>query len=162
MAKALEFYRKEAEGGISRSLNQLGCFYENGYGGLDEDFDKAAEYYLQAAEKGNKSSQYHLGMYYSNVKHEDAEALKWFEKAAQKDHVNALVIAGNMYKNGRGTKIDYKKAFDYYTRAIELEDNNSYAQVALAHMYQQGFYVKRNLKGDGARDDARQALKEMK
>ena len=145
------------------------------------------------------------------MKHDDANALKWFEKAAKQNHVIALRIAGNMYKTGSGTGTDYKKACEYYTKAIEL-GGDSWAQAALGNMYERGLYVKKNIKkafelykasaeqgnvrgqcnlgymyangagvrknlkaarewfekaannesnGDGARDDARKALKQL-
>ena len=146
------------------------------------------------------------------MKHDDANALKWFEKAAKQNHVIALRIAGNMYKTGSGTGTDYKKACEYYTKAIEL-GGDSWAQAALGNMYERGLYVKKNIKkafelykasaeqgnvrgqcnlgymyangygvkknlkvarewlekaannesnGDGARDDAKKALKQLK
>ncbi|MBQ7576730.1 MAG: sel1 repeat family protein [Synergistaceae bacterium] len=99
---------------------------------------------MQAAEKGHMNAQFHLAEYYAH-KNNHSEALKWFDKAAQQNHVRALRIAGNMYKRGIGTEINSQKAFEYYIKADEL-GKDSWAQTAIGHMYQTGQYVKKDLK----------------
>lgn len=44
-------------------------------------------------------------------------ALKWYEQAAQKNHVDALYSSGYMYYHGEGTHVNHEKAIDFLKRA---------------------------------------------
>lgn len=63
------------------------------------DFEKTKK----RAEAKIAAAQYHLGIMYSNgtgVPEDDAEALKWFRKAAEQGHRNASVLLGGLYSIG--------------------------------------------------------------
>ena len=59
------------------------------------------------AENGQKDLQYAVGFYYENGIHtltDYAQAAQWYEKAAEKDHVDALLHLGFLYAQGKGVK----------------------------------------------------------
>ena len=48
------------------------------------------------------------------------EAKKWFEKAAQLDHVASMVALGHIHTY----ELEYKKAINWYSKASSLGDEN--------------------------------------
>jgi TPR repeat protein len=55
------------------------------------------------------------------------EAIKWFIKyeegtRGKPEHADALVLLGDMYRDGDGCEIDFVKAFGYYIRASDMGD----------------------------------------
>ncbi len=70
--------------------------------------------------QANVEVQYNLGlMYYKGqgVPQDDAEALKWFRKAAAQDLAAAQNSLGVMYVNGQGVPQDYAQAHMWYNLA---------------------------------------------
>ena len=51
------------------------------------------------------------------VPEDDAEAVKWFRKAAEQGDADAQVNLGLMYANGRGVPEDYVRAFAWFNLA---------------------------------------------
>ncbi|MCA5960231.1 hypothetical protein LC724_06770 [Blautia sp. RD014234] len=71
------------------------------------------------AENGQKDPQYAVGFYYENGIHtltDYAQAAQWYEKAAEKDHVDALLHLGFLYAQGKGVKRRNKSIFLHQTR----------------------------------------------
>ena len=66
----------------------------------------------------------------------DAEAVKWYRKAAQQGHVMAQVYLGFMYDNGYGVPENDAEALKWYRKAADQGD--AYAQNNLALMYKKG------------------------
>lgn len=83
------------------------------------------------AENGQKDLEYAVGYYYENGIHtltDFGQAAQWYEKAAKKDHVDALLHLGFLYAQGKGVDKDEKKAFTYIRRAAETGNKNSPVQ----------------------------------
>lgn len=83
--------------------------------------------YLQwttrAAESGDKQSQYYLaGMYFRGdvVSQNDAEAFRWYRKAADQNHPDAAWRAGIMLGIGIGTEKDPVSGLQLVEKAIDL------------------------------------------
>ncbi|MBR7007506.1 MAG: sel1 repeat family protein [Ruminococcus sp.] len=76
------------------------------------------------------------GVYYENKKYD--LALKYYEMAAEYDHTPAFLGLGYIWYYGRTGKVDYRKAYEYYSRAGY--DINAWYK--LADMYKNGYYVK--------------------
>ena len=83
-----QLYLKTAEQGDIESLYCLGrmlkevCEFEDAYG-----------CFQQAAEQGHAASQYELAVAYSigiGVEQNDEESLKWYHKAAEQGHEEAI------------------------------------------------------------------------
>jgi TPR repeat protein len=75
-----------------------------------------------------------------------AEALRWFRKAAEQNHPQALSWIGVIYYEGRGVPQDHAEAARWFTRAAEL--GVPAAQNNLGFMY---------LMGEGVTQDYVQA-----
>ena len=56
------------------------------------------EWLVKAAEQGMTKAQYTLGWNYGNQYGNYNEALKWMEKAAEKDYTLALLALANVYR----------------------------------------------------------------
>ena len=72
-----------------------------------KDSERANYWYLTAAEQGNSYAQYEIGLYYSeyirisnNYKRRDInKALFWLKQAGEQDHINALLLLGDIYRD---------------------------------------------------------------
>ena len=51
--------------------------------------------------------------------------LIWMQKAAKDGYILAEATLGNMYYQGQGTSVNYKLAFDYWTKASDKEEPNA-------------------------------------
>ena len=45
-----------------------------------------------------------------------AEAIKWFEKAANQENTDALFMLGAIYQNGMGVSVNLNKAANLYQK----------------------------------------------
>src|SRR4051812_12406959 len=72
------------------------------------------------AETGNAEAMFQLGQLYANgkdVKKDDLAALKWYQKAAAKDHTNAEIQFGSIYAHGLGVKQDWAESMKWFRKA---------------------------------------------
>ena len=87
--------------------------------------------------RGNSDAQFTLGLMYEegeSVPKDDAEAAKWYRRAAEEEHENALnnlmamcnrgiAVAqfnlGGMYQDGEGVAQDDAEAAKWYRKAAE-------------------------------------------
>lgn len=67
-------------------------------------------------------------------------ALKYYEMAAQLNYEPAIQGLGYIWYYGRTGKVDYEKAFKYYSSL----KHNINAQYKVADMYKNGYYVEKN------------------
>jgi hypothetical protein len=83
-------------------------------------------------------------MYYvgRGVEQSYKEAVKWYEKAADKLDSYALCNLGYCYYYGRDLDIDYKKAYSYFAHSAFLENPN--AMYKLGDMFYNGYHVNEN------------------
>jgi hypothetical protein len=72
------------------------------------------------------------------------EAMKWFNKAAERGDTNALNWLGNMYQDGKGVSVNYEEALRLYTKAAAR--GNASAMNNLGTMYNRGQGVDVNFK----------------
>ena len=128
--KAVEFYEKAIAKGRKLSdsdkKNFADALFEMGtkywlHGHVAEDYRKALKFFEKAYDYGETSGScayrigscnYHLE-YYST-------ALKWFKRGADKGSEYAAELAGDCYRDGKGTYKDYWEAYTYFKKAIEL------------------------------------------
>ena len=105
------------------------------------DFDKT----MAAAKQGKVYAQYNLAQMYDNgigVPENDAEAVKWFRKAAVQGYANAQYNLGVMYGNGNGVPENDAEAVKWYRKAAVQGDAD--AQSNLGFMYYNGEGVPEN------------------
>ena len=109
--------------GHIRAAMHVGNIYSTG-GGVAIDPRRAMAAYKVGAEGGDGMMQFAVGaMYYSGkgVEVDYKQARAWYEKAAAQDYSGANYMLGRMYRvNGTGVTPSWRRAREYYKRAIEL------------------------------------------
>jgi len=100
----------------------VGNIYEWGQG-VVIDLERAMAAYKVVAEGGNAGCQWQVGFMYCNglgVEVDYAQALPWLEKAAAQDDPNAVAMLGTMCLEGKSVTPSWRRAREYWERAIEL------------------------------------------
>jgi len=92
------------------------------------------------ADKGDAKAQYELGRAFFSgtlgVAKDEAEAVKWFRKAAEQNVADAQFSLGVCYANGRGVAEDDAEAVKWFRKAAE--QNYARAQYNLGVCYDSG------------------------
>lgn len=89
----------------------------------------------------NKGKAYWLG---ENVEQDYDQAIKFFKKAADEGHVDALYKLGEMYAKGHGVPQDCQKAFEWVQKAAD--EGHVDALYELGAMYEYGKDYKKALE----------------
>ena len=98
---------------------------------LRGDYDKAVVDVQFLAHSGEARAQYDLGLMYDKgqgVPQSDAEALQWYERAAEQGEPRAQYNLGLMHLNGQGVPPDVVKA--YYLITLSANRGNANARDA--------------------------------
>lgn len=109
------------------------------------DYKTALQELRPLAAGDNPKAQFHLGRMYARgegVPKDDAEAVKWYRKAAEQGDAQAQSYLGAMYYTGKGVPKDYAEAIKWFRKAAEQGDAK--AQVVLGWMYCTGEGVAQN------------------
>jgi len=88
------------------------------------------------ADRGDVSAQFQLGEIYATGRgaaKDEAEAVRWFRKAAERGHADAQVSLGFRYEKGVGVVKDYAEALRWYQKAAE--QGAAWGQNNLGFMY---------------------------
>lgn len=112
---------------LSAGLITLLALVGFSFSALAQDFEALKS----LAEQGDAEAQaqFNLGVMYDNgrgIPENDAEAVKWYRKAAEQGHASAQGNLGVMYANGDGVPENYIKAYQWYSLAAA--QGNSIAQ----------------------------------
>jgi TPR repeat protein len=113
---------------------------ETGFSPLNAGVDTASLAQLQEmAAHGNPAAENALGLRYATgegVKQDEAEAARWFTKAAQHGNVTAQFRLGSFYWGGRGVSQNLNQAYFWIVLARTAGDSNSkaLATVLASHM----------------------------
>lgn len=85
------------------------------------------EWLKKAAQKGSLDAYLALGQYYNgnNAAQDYAEAIKWFNKGANKGSDACAVNLGFMYAYGHGTEVDHNKAMSYFEVPAKAGDQRA-------------------------------------
>ena len=95
----------------------------------------ALELWQPLAEQGDPDAQTGLGNLYLGgygVARDEAAAMAWFRKAAERGHANGQFSLASLYYGRK----EYSPAASWYRRAAE--QGNALAQIRLARMYAEG------------------------
>lgn len=87
---------------------------------------------LERAQQGNAEAQHELGIMYDygqGVTKNEAEAMKWYRKAADQGLAVAQFYLGWMYEDGRGVQKDIDQAHKWYKKAAEQGHNSARAHL---------------------------------
>jgi len=93
---------------------------------------------------GNEKAMYNIGFSYMGgecATQEDAEAMKWLSKAADRGYADAMPAIGNMIVLGRGAKRDFAEAVRWFRKGAGL--GNAGAQFSLGLMTELGTGTKK-------------------
>jgi hypothetical protein len=95
--------------------------------------------YKLRAENDDTEAAYQVGKYYE-AHREDGKAFAWYEKAAEKQHLNALLRLANLYRCGRGCQQDVTAALAIFQR---LDDQGDVAvQISIGDFYSDAYQEK--------------------
>jgi TPR repeat protein len=86
----------------------------------------------RVAAAGDADAQWQMGVRYHDgdgVGHDDAQAVQWFQLAAEHGHVAAQGALGAYYWRGRGVPEDLSKAYFWSTIAMAQGDEMSKSRV---------------------------------
>lgn len=136
---ALEYCADEAPNSPFDAIVVGNC-YERPIG-VDQDYKKAAKYYAMAATKGSIDGNWKAGYCYYRIK-EGAEALKFYQKAADMGNPEAAYWTGKLLLGTYGAPTDLSKAVNYLLKSADA--NNPNAQCELGKLYAEGKGVTRN------------------
>jgi TPR repeat protein len=120
---ALKYFRQAAEAGDVDANIELAISYENEYGGLEFDAQKALEYMTYSAEKDHPYAQYKLGLYYyyGMIEENMEKGLEYLRKAYENGSPYAAATLGDHYLYGRDENAEVSEAFQYYKKAEEKD-----------------------------------------
>ncbi len=86
-----------------------------------------------------------LAFFYLEQRRHDLE-LKYLEMAAEYNYPTAVEELGFIWYYGQTGVVDYEKAYGYFLRGQELDDDvvRSWSECKLADMYHNGYYVEKD------------------
>ncbi|QDU96062.1 DUF1444 family protein [Lignipirellula cremea] len=138
---SVEWIRSQAEQGVAWALNNLGVFFQEGYG-VAADYPQAFACFTQAAEQGLAEAQDNLGNCYESgfgAEPQFALAEKWYRAAAEQGCASAQNSVGYFYYFGRVYEQDHAVALEWYRRAAAQGDG--FAANRIGRMYETGHGV---------------------
>ncbi len=142
---SLKWLAKAAEQNYPLAFWHIWAIYHRG-DDVPKDIDKANIYLEKGAELGNEECQWMLGGNYhfgeDGYPVNAQKAVFWLEKAANKNHITAMLELGDIYREGTITKRNMTKALEWYNKASNLGD--PVAKTALANAYEDGDGVEIN------------------
>ena len=114
---------------------------------LDADFAACRRKIIQiGSDPKSPADQYCLGLSHAfalNHPKNQAEAAKWFRKAADQNHAGAQATLGYMYERGYGLKADAAEAVKWYRKAAD--QNYDDGLLNLGRAYENGIGVAQDL-----------------
>ena len=108
-------------------------------------FQELADALRARAEKGDGAAANALGWLYAygfEAGKNEAEAARWYHKAADQGHAEAMTRLASMYANGQGVNKDEAEAVSWYRKAADKNDSD--AVLNLGIMYEKGRGVSRD------------------
>lgn len=118
----------DAKAGDMKAQLILGTLYEDGAGGLGQNYNEAIKWYRQSADQGYAKAQYNLGLLYEDgkgVKPDFYEAAQWYKRAANNGFAEAQNNLGVLYVMGKGVIRDKSKAELMFRKAAEQGNKNA-------------------------------------
>lgn len=141
---ARRWYEKAADQDDGAAEYRLGMLCEQGLGG-ETDSQAATDWFQKAAHHGSVPAMIRLGLesgsdtqetayslyaagtamlYGNGVPKDEAQALVFLKKSADRGYVPALFQLAQVYSDGLGVKRDAAKAIDYYEKVIAGDSTN--------------------------------------
>jgi len=145
---ALFYYQMAMEMGYEEAIERMAEAYLGDELGLERDEKMALKLFKRAAKLGSHDAQYNLGMayacgYYGLTADKD-KALYWLKKSAKGENPMACLQLGLYNFYTVQTDNAYKRAFDLFTDAYNLGEDQAIINIGLCYL--QGKGVKENQK----------------
>jgi uncharacterized protein len=156
--RAIELYNQAAATGSPYASGSLGWLAENGFG-MPKDDVEAVRLYQIAADGGEAFAQHNIGVMHAKgrggLAQSDAEAIKYFNRAAEQHWPLSYLSLGWHYSQGAGVTKDLARAEEYFRLAIAEGDEKVRGDASndLAWMF-----ATENIRLDEAEQLARQAV----
>ncbi len=131
LSKVLAYYDHE---GIANRY--AGYAYSNGVC-VPKNYDLAFEHFVKSARHGDKYSEQAVGWSYQygcGTEIDIQKAKEYYEKAAYKDEVEAIINLGHLYAS-EVNFFDPKLSMQYLTEALEIDPLHGYANYFMALNY---------------------------
>jgi TPR repeat protein len=165
---AIKYYSANADNGDTDAMLDLGAMYLVGRG-VKQNREKALMWYKKAADLDGQRACRCIGNLYRYDNLDDGtpvptsdrerlrQAFEWYKKGAESGEENCLYELGDYYRFGRLVEKDEAKAFDLYSLALEVIEeeimtdhfliNDSYADVCLrlAECYHYAIGTEKNM-----------------
>ncbi|WP_197282276.1 tetratricopeptide repeat protein [Dethiosulfatarculus sandiegensis] len=126
-ARAADYFRRADARGVQRAKVNLHQMFDYGLV-FPSDYARALKHYRKMAERNVAGlGSYNLGRMYLKgwgVVQNYETAVKWFERALERNFYQAAFSLGSMYYQGMGVKADPEKGLRYLQRAM-LGDNGA-------------------------------------
>lgn len=149
---ALFYYRMAMEDDYPDAIERMAEAYLGDELGLERDEKTALKLFKRAAKLGNAAAQYNLGMAYAcgyyGVTPDKDKALHWLKQSVKGENPSACLQVGLYYYYTVKTKAAYKKAFELFTDAYNLGENEAIINIGLCY-----------LQGNGVKEDKKEAVK---
>ena len=129
-AQSWELARKSSGNGSRYGQLVLGVLYENGVGGVAQDYSQAVALYRLAAAQNFDLAQNILGCMYeegSGVAQDHSEALRLYQLAAAQGLPSALYNFASCHQHGIGVRKNEAEAIHWYRRAQAAGVSNAAA-----------------------------------
>jgi TPR repeat protein len=139
--EAMRWYRMAADQGNATGQNNIGAFYDHGWG-VTQNFAEAMRWYGMAASQGNGLAEYNIGNLYMSargVARDYVEALRWFQMPAAQGYNWAQYNIGMIYSRGGGVPRDDVEALRWFRMAAA--QGNTTAQNNIGVSYEYGWGV---------------------
>ncbi|MBR2620637.1 MAG: sel1 repeat family protein, partial [Firmicutes bacterium] len=130
--EAAHWYQQAAEAGDVEAMYSIGKMFRSGEG-VPQDEQQAVYWLMKAAE-----TDYEEGLSYYNTKYY-SPVMRYWERAAEAGHVNAMYMLGQMYGLGLSS-MDFDQAIYWCQKAAEV--GHSDARYMVEQMYD--FYKSKN------------------
>lgn len=126
----IQFQKLRADQGDTVAMTDMGDLYYWGTHGVSRDHTQAYNYFNRAAQAGNVNAQSAVASMLlkgEGAARDDLTAIKWYEKASEKNHTRALNGLGYIHFHGTGgVEANKTLALEYFERAARnAEDGDS-------------------------------------
>ncbi len=161
--RAINFYKTACGFENYNSIN--GCYflsliYKEGKGQIRKNI-KLSKHYDDLSYNLNYKYQYQYGksfsdnisysMYFDAIQDKYVKlyksAIERFSEYCKTNYKNSCVLAGRMYRDGKGARQDYKKAFEHFKKGCDHDKKDACFELAESY-----------LSGKGARQDYKKAM----
>lgn len=142
--KAVPYFQRAAEAGLSKAQVELGYMYQSGIG-VPKNYQKAMELYRKAEENHDPLGILYIGRLYKEglgVEQNMQTAFSYYKRAADIGYTLAESITGQCYLYGKGVEKNVPEALKY----LERSASKGYDNELLGNLYYEGNEVPRDLK----------------